>query len=114
MLLLDFETWHCVLNRWYLSQSWAESREWCRKTKGFGPNWNPLPSPLEAELQSTWQRVFDFDLLKRAKMWGHLKTHLLRTRWIGCYPAKWGEKYLDCGRAHAGNDTTDSVAESIL
>jgi hypothetical protein len=70
VLLLDFEAWHCVLNRWHLSRSWRESREWDRKTKDFGPNWNPLPPPLGAELQSTWQRVFDFDLLKRAKMWG--------------------------------------------
>ncbi len=70
VLLLDFETWHCVLNHWHLSGSWRESREWDRKTKGFGPNWNPLPSPLEAELQSTWQRVFDFGLLKRARLWG--------------------------------------------
>jgi hypothetical protein len=70
VLLLDFETWHCVLNRWHLSRSWRESRKWDRKTEGFGPNWNPLPPALESELQATWQRVFDLDLLKRAKMWG--------------------------------------------
>jgi hypothetical protein len=70
VLLLDFETWHCVLNRWHLSCSWRESREWDRKTKGLDQFWSPLPPILEAELQSTWERVFDFELLRRAKIWG--------------------------------------------
>lgn len=70
VLLLDFETWHCVPNRCYLSRSWRESREWDRKTRGFDQFRAELPATLEAELQSTWERVFDFDLLRRARMWG--------------------------------------------
>jgi hypothetical protein len=70
VLLLDFETWHCVLNRWHLSCSGRESREWDRKTKGFDRFRVHLPPVLEAELRSTWERVFDFELLRRAKMWG--------------------------------------------
>jgi hypothetical protein len=70
VLLLDFETWHCVINRWHLSRSWRESREWDRKMEGLNQPWTALPEHFEAELQSTWQRVFDFDLLRRAKMWG--------------------------------------------
>lgn len=67
VLLLDFETWHCVLNRWHLSRSFRESREWDRKTERFNRH---LPPILEAELQSTWERVFDFELLSRARIWG--------------------------------------------
>jgi hypothetical protein len=69
-LLLDFETWHCVLNRWHLSSSWRESRDWDRKTKSLDLFRAPLPPLLEQELQATWERVFDFHLLRRAKMWG--------------------------------------------
>ncbi len=70
VLLLDFESWHCVLNHWHLSRSSRESREWDRKTAAFNPFLGSLPPSLEAELQSTWERVFDLDLLKRAKIWG--------------------------------------------
>jgi hypothetical protein len=69
-LLLDFETWHCVLNHWHLSKSSEEEAEWDRKTNGFAPFGAVLPPHLEAELQSTWDRVFDFELLRSAGMWG--------------------------------------------
>ncbi len=70
VLLFDFQTWHCVLNRWHLSLSRRESREWDRKTKGFDQHATPLPPPLEAELQASWERVFEFDRLRRTKLWG--------------------------------------------
>ena len=35
VLLPDSETWHCVLNRWHLSRSWRESKDWDRKVKGL-------------------------------------------------------------------------------
>jgi hypothetical protein len=70
MLLSDFNTWHCVLNRWHLSRSWRESRDWDRRVKGYDQFIGPLPPLLEAELQATWDRVFDFDLLRRARIWG--------------------------------------------
>src|SRR5689334_3931661 len=69
VLLLDFETWHCVLNRWHLSLSWRESRQWDRKVKPFG-YFDVLPADLEAELRLSWERVFDLEALKAAKMWG--------------------------------------------
>lgn len=72
VLLLDFETRHCVLSRWHLSRSWWESREWTRKTKGLDQFRAPLTPPLEAELQASWQRVFDFSFLKHSKLWGPL------------------------------------------
>ena len=73
VLLLDFDTWHCVLNRWHLSRSWRESKQWDLRTKGFDPHVEPLPPILEAELQSTWDRVFDFKLLRSNKLWGPVK-----------------------------------------
>ena len=70
VLLLDFQTWHCVLNRWHLSRSSRESRAWDRKVKGFDQYRATLPPMLEAELESTWERVFDLELLRRAGIWG--------------------------------------------
>ena len=70
VLLSDFETWHCVLNRWHLSLSWRESREWDRRTKDYDQFRQTLPPSLEAELQATWDRVFDLDLVHRTKLWG--------------------------------------------
>jgi len=70
VLSLDFETWHCVLNRWRLSRSWRENRDWDRQTEALGQYRAPLPPPLEEELQATWQRVFDLDFLRRSKLWG--------------------------------------------
>ena len=65
VLLFDFETWHCVLNRWGLSLSLRESRDWDRKIKGFDQHQALLPPPLEAELQASWERVFDLDRPRR-------------------------------------------------
>jgi hypothetical protein len=70
VLLVDFRSWHCVLNRWRLSLSEREGRDWDRRTKGLDLHRAPLPAPLEAELQATWERVFDLDRLRRAKLWG--------------------------------------------
>ena len=70
VLLFDFQSWHCVLNRWRLSLSERESKEWDRRTKGLDQHRAPLPAPLEAELQATWERVFDLDRLRCARLWG--------------------------------------------
>jgi hypothetical protein len=70
VLLSDFETWHCVLNRWHLSSSWRESRDWDRRTANMNQFIGPLPPELERELQMPWERVFEFDLLRRSRLWG--------------------------------------------
>jgi hypothetical protein len=70
ILLSDFQTWHCVLNRWHLSLSWRERREWDRKIRGFDPYRKKLPAPLESELQSTWERVFNIGRINGTKLWG--------------------------------------------
>ena len=58
-----------MLNGWHLSLSWRESRAWDRRAAR-----HPLPPELRAELQAellaSWERVFEFDLLRRARMWG--------------------------------------------
>ena len=74
LLLLDFETWHCVLNRWHLSLSWRESRDWDRRTRGHDQYRNVLPAPLEAELQTTWERIFDLELMNRNRLWGPVNS----------------------------------------
>lgn len=57
-LLLDFETWHCVLNGWPLPLTWREDREIERR---------PLS---RCEIQKTWERVFDLPALRRSTLWG--------------------------------------------
>jgi hypothetical protein len=74
VLLLDFEAWHCVINRSHLSLSFREDRNWDRRTKGVDPGRAPLPEPFESELQATWARVFDFDRLRRTKLWGRVES----------------------------------------
>jgi hypothetical protein len=69
VLLLDFETWHCVLNRWHVSLSWRDSRAWDRRVEAL-PQWWSLPPRMEAELEASWERVFDLETLRRAKLWG--------------------------------------------
>ncbi len=57
-LLLDFETWHCVLNGWALPLTWKEDRELASR------------SLSRREIQETWERVFDLPSLRRSKLWG--------------------------------------------
>ena len=57
-LLLDFETWHCVLNGWALPLTWREDRELKRRP------------PSRLEMQKTWERVFDLPALRRSNLWG--------------------------------------------
>ncbi len=73
VLLSDFQTWHCVLNRFHLSLTRRESREWDRKVHGHDQFAPELPAPLETEIQATWERIFDLDLVNRTKLWGPVK-----------------------------------------
>lgn len=68
--------WHSFRKpyRWHLSRSWREGRAWDRKTEGFDQFNRVLPQPLEQELQATWPRVFDLELIRRAGMWGPTDT----------------------------------------
>jgi hypothetical protein len=64
ILQLDFDTWHCVLNRWYLPTSESDEREWERNTKAVDRFAPVFAEPLESELRKSWERVFEFDLLR--------------------------------------------------
>ncbi|MDX1979955.1 MAG: DUF3841 domain-containing protein [Bryobacteraceae bacterium] len=66
VLLLDFETWHAVLNGWHLSLSDAESEAWDRRVARL----KSLPPDLRGELEATWERVFDFAALRESGLWG--------------------------------------------
>jgi hypothetical protein len=66
VLLLDFDAWHCVLNRWRLSLTWREDSSWHQRT---GQHDGPLRAALEKELQASWERVFDLAALKRSPLW---------------------------------------------
>ena len=70
VLLFDYQSWHCVLNRWHLSLSERESREWDRRSEGLDQYNALLPPKLETELRATWERVFELDRLRRAKLLG--------------------------------------------
>lgn len=66
VLLSDYDTWHCVLNQWYLGEEkrsgeiWditRENKHW-REYKDY-PNW------LKQELYESWLNVFDMELSRK-------------------------------------------------
>lgn len=64
VLLSDFESWHYVLNYWYLARSEAEDKAFDRyiALKGFDYFiTRPLPEPYHNQLVATWLRIFDLD-----------------------------------------------------
>lgn len=66
MLLSDFESWHYVLNYWYLSETEKESDDFgqeCKDKTGFGYfERKPLPDPqLDQRLRSSWEAIFEPD-----------------------------------------------------
>jgi hypothetical protein len=82
ILPLDFETWHFVLNRWYLPLTDRESRDWERRTKGLDRPAAPLPPPLEAERRATWERVFDLEALNCSRLWKPVTRIQAVTPWV--------------------------------
>ena len=59
VLLSDEEAWYTVLNRWYCSYNEAEEDVWEAKLKALGANKDSLPAELEAEMEASWERIFD-------------------------------------------------------
>ncbi len=63
VLLSDFDAWHCVLNRWYLALTEEERARWeSRLPRGYRPG-DRLPLELEREMEASWERIFDLELL---------------------------------------------------
>ena len=74
ILCSDFDAWHQVLNQWYLSLSEEEDDVWDRslpKHWSFGR----LPDDKRREMEKSWERVFDLDLLSASKWTGPV-THV--------------------------------------
>lgn len=68
VLLSHFDAWHAVLNDWYLSTSEADDdRHWQALQDNKN---NPAELRiLRAELEASWERVFDLELLASNKDW---------------------------------------------
>jgi hypothetical protein len=60
VLLSDFDGWHCVLNRHFLSINEQEDEAFTRELEKAGVEWRwPYPEPFHARVVSSWQRIFD-------------------------------------------------------
>lgn len=56
----DFQLWHYVLNYGYLPESAADADQFDARCGGRGYSWNHrAPARLAAEMQTSWQRIFD-------------------------------------------------------
>ena len=62
VLLSDFDAWHCVLNRCFLSLQEQEEEAFAADLKkgGLSARW-PYPEPFHSRVVSSWQRIFDLD-----------------------------------------------------
>jgi hypothetical protein len=60
VLLSDFDSWHCVLNRHFLSINEKEDDAFARELERADVEWRwPYPEPFHARVVSSWQRIFD-------------------------------------------------------
>jgi Domain of unknown function (DUF3841) len=67
VLLLDFESWHFVLNGWYLALTEQEGDSWDREMqqlRGTRRDW------VRRQMQQSWERVFDLDTLRQSEYAG--------------------------------------------
>jgi hypothetical protein len=66
VLLFSFDAWHAVLNGWYLSLTEAEEGRWEERIRKWSADRNRLPSDLQAEMEASWERVFDLPALDKS------------------------------------------------
>ena len=61
-LLSDFDSWHCVLNRCFLSLNEQEDEAFVRELErtGVEQRW-PYPEPFHLRVVSSWQHIFDLE-----------------------------------------------------
>jgi hypothetical protein len=70
VLLSDFNGWHSVLNRHFLSISEQEDDAFGRELERAGVEWRwPYPEPFHDRVVSSWQRIFDVEA-GDAEWWG--------------------------------------------
>lgn len=68
VLLSSFDAWHSVVNDWYLSLDDAEEEDWVRRYPDEADP-NRRSAECQAEIERSWERVFDLELLKRSPHW---------------------------------------------
>jgi hypothetical protein len=73
VLLFDYDAWHAVLNGWYLSLTEAEDGRWEEKLRRRSANRKRLPSDLQAEMEASWERVFDLPALDESGWVGSVR-----------------------------------------
>jgi len=78
ILLSDFNSWHCVLNRCYLSINEQEDESFVRELEraGVEQRW-PYPEPFHLRVVSSWQRIFDLEA-GDVKWWGPLSQRSIQ------------------------------------
>ncbi len=59
-LLSDFDAWHCVLNRYFLSLREQEEEAFAEELERaeVQPGW-PYAEPFHSKVVSSWERIFD-------------------------------------------------------
>lgn len=60
-LLLDFDTWHIVLNNGYLALTEQEDDAWDREALGLVKT---APETIRKRVHQSWERVFDLKALQ--------------------------------------------------
>lgn len=76
VLLSDFGAWHIPLNWGYFDDARTEEEldgrsDWWEERSG-GARWEALSPELRAEMQQSWERVFDLDWLRKfPEMYGN-------------------------------------------
>ncbi len=63
VLMSDFELWHYVLNYWYLPSSERDAERFNARCQSLRCSWDtpPRDQHLNAEIQSSWERIFDLE-----------------------------------------------------
>ena len=72
VLLSDFDAWHCVLNRCFLSLREEEEETFAENLKRAGVRWGwPYPEPFHSRIVSSWERIFNLEA-GAPEWWGPL------------------------------------------
>ena len=62
VLLSDYDTWHCVLNCWYLGEEKRSDELWDIKNDlKVCSDFNDYPEWMQIELEKSWHNIFDME-----------------------------------------------------
>jgi hypothetical protein len=69
VLCSDFEGWHYVLNRWYLTPLGQDWQDWDRRVEAATGNphagFDDLPAHLRSEVLRSWEAIFDLAAMQQ-------------------------------------------------